>query len=131
MARFATNIQVRYRDLDTYGHVNNAVYLTYFEVARVGAFLDLFKKNPELRFVIAHASIDFIRPARLAQELTVYTWVSRIGNTSFTLEYEIVNQKGELVAKGATVQVTIDAEGKKEKVSDTLRTYLETLYEEH
>ena len=130
VARFATKIQVRYRDLDTYGHVNNAVYLTYFEIARVGAFLDLFSKNPDIRFVIAHASVDFLKPARLAQELTVHTWVSRIGNTSFTLEYEIKNEEGDLIAKGSTIQVTIDSEGRKEAIPDTLKVHLETLLAE-
>ncbi len=130
MARFEIKIQVRYRDLDTYGHVNNAVYLTYFEMARVGAFLDLLKRKSDIRFVIAHASIDFIRPATLAQELIVCTWVSKIGTTSFVLEYEIKNQVGDLVARGSTVQVTIDAEGRKEKISDTLKAHLETLFSE-
>jgi acyl-CoA thioester hydrolase len=96
-------------------------------MARVGAFLNLLNRNPKIRFVVVHASVDFIKPTTLAQELTVSTWVSRIGRTSFTLEYEIKNHEGDLIAKGSTVQVTIDSEGRKKEISEVLKSHLRTL----
>ncbi|MFZ8846335.1 MAG: acyl-CoA thioesterase [Candidatus Hydrothermia bacterium] len=50
-------LEVQYRDLDPLGHVNNAVYLSYFEQARVKMFENLYKNNPNYNFVIAHLAI--------------------------------------------------------------------------
>jgi len=118
-------LEVRYADLDTLGHVNNAIYLTYFEQARVHLLDEYYKKTKgNFDFVIAHAEVDYLHPIFL-EEITVRVWVSRIGNTSFTLSYEIYNQKGTLCAKGHTVQVVFDARsGSKKPIPDDFREYL-------
>ncbi len=119
-------LEVRYADLDTLGHVNNAVYLTYFEQARVHLLDEYYRKNRgDFDFVIAHAEVDYLHPIFL-EEITVKVWVSRIGNTSFTLSYEIYNGKGTLCARGHTVQVVYDARrGTKKPISDDFRDYLQ------
>ncbi len=118
-------LEVRYADLDTLGHVNNAVYLTYFEQARVHLLNEYYRKTRgDFDFVIAHAEVDYLHPIFM-EEITVRVWVSRIGNTSFTLSYEIYNQKGILCAKGHTVQVVYDArKGTKKAIPDDFREYL-------
>jgi len=117
-------IDVRYRDLDTLGHVNNAVYLTYFEYARLKIFHDWFTGENEPDFVIARAEVDFIKPVFIGT-VDVHTKVTNIGNTSFTLEYEIVNGEGELCARGRTVQVLVDPEsGEKMRIEGEKKKYL-------
>lgn len=94
------------------GHVNNARYLTYFENARVEHLTQTFGEFQKLGtgIIIAHAEIDYKAPATLNDELTVRIKPSSVGNTNWTYEYEIVNEKQEnnVIARGKTVQVTYD-----------------------
>ncbi|MEO0138459.1 MAG: thioesterase family protein [candidate division WOR-3 bacterium] len=119
---------VRYADLDTLGHVNNAVYLSYFEHARVKMFAEYYQKYGNFHFVIAHAEVDYIKPIYL-ETITIRAWVSRIGKTSFTIDYEIYNEKGELCAQGKTVQVGYDPEKKtKREIEGEFLRYIERYY---
>ncbi len=119
-------LEVRYRDLDTLGHVNNAVYLTYFEQARVRMLMDYYSSVDNYDFVVAHASVDFLKPIYL-EEITVVAYVSRIGNTSFTIDYEIYNSKNEICARGRTVQVVIDRKTlRKRNIPESLRKHLQS-----
>ncbi len=122
-------LDVRYRDLDTLGHVNNAVYLTYFEYARLKIFHDWFTGENEPDFVIARAEVDYVKPIFIGK-VGVDTRVSHIGNTSFTLEYEIVNERAEVCARGKTVQVLVDPKsGEKMQIEGEKLQYLERLME--
>jgi len=122
--KLEVNLDVQYRDLDPLGHVNNAVYLSYFEHARVKLFEDLYKGNVEYNFVLAHAQIDFIKPLYL-ERIKIISWVSHIGNTSFRIDYEIYNSKNELCAKGYTIQVMFDKNKKEKlKIDENFRNYL-------
>lgn len=122
-------IDVRYRDLDTLGHVNNAVYLTYFEYARLKIFHDWFTGENEPDFVIVRAEVDYIKPIFIGA-VEVDTKVSHIGNTSFTLEYEILNERAEVCARGRTVQVMVDPKtGNKIQIEGERLQYLEKLRE--
>ena len=114
-----------YRDLDTLGHVNNAVYLSYIEHARVLMFNEYFRKYRNFHFVIARAEIDYVRPLFLLDEVEVVAWVSSIGRTSFTIEYEVYNGKGELCARARTVQVAYDPERRtKREIDPVFLVYL-------
>jgi len=120
-------INVRYRDLDTLGHVNNAVYLTYFEYVRLKIFHDWFTGENEPDFVIARAEVDYIKPIFI-EKVVVDAKVTHIGNTSFTLEYELLNQHGEVCARGKTVQVLVNSQtGEKLQVEGKRKEYLEQL----
>lgn len=120
-------INVRYRDLDTLGHVNNAVYLTYFEYARLKLFHDWFTGEDEPDFVIARAEVDYIKPIFI-ETVVVDAKVTHIGNTSFTLEYELLNQHGEVCARGKTVQVLVDPKsGEKVYIVGKIKEYLNKL----
>ncbi|MCX6067886.1 MAG: thioesterase family protein [Chloroflexi bacterium] len=106
-------IEIRYSDLDPQGHVNNARFLTYFEQARVNYLinLDLFSKNQsflETGIIIAEAKVTFKAPVYFETEARIGVRVSRLGNKSFTMEYEMSDQAGKLYASGSTSIVTFD-----------------------
>jgi len=122
--RYQSKQYVRWDDLDAFGHVNNAVYLTYAQEAR-------FAWSGILEMVVARAEVDFIAPIYDGDTfLDIELWVSAIGNSSFTMTYEI-KMKGELVARVKTVQVTVDMGTKKSHPIDDeqrafMTKYLET-----
>ena len=122
--KYQSKQYVRWDDLDAFGHVNNAVYLTYAQEAR-------FAWSGILEMVVARAEVDFIAPIYDGDTfLDIELWVSAIGNSSFTMTYEI-KMKGELVARVKTVQVTVDMGTKKSHPIDDeqrafLTKYLET-----
>jgi acyl-CoA thioester hydrolase len=108
-----TSIKVRFRDLDAFGHVNNAVYFTYMEVARVEYFthVGLLKSGefPSPFFIIAEATCQFKAPIDMRTALVVQARVSRLGNSSFDMEYRFVDDVSSTVlATGRTVQVAFD-----------------------
>lgn len=104
--------RVPFGDVDMMGHVNNAKYLTYFETARTNLLMESFEsfsnKRERLGVIIARAELDYRTPARWNDELTVKVRPALLGNSSFTYEYEIINQEGNIVASGKTVQVAYD-----------------------
>lgn len=107
---FKTLVPIRFSDTDAFGHVNNAIYLTYFEIARTKYLTDVVQWNwSEIGLIIGRVEIDFIRPVKYGDTIYVYVRTTRTGNTSFDLEYTLcVNTpKGEEVCtSGKTVCVT-------------------------
>jgi acyl-CoA thioester hydrolase len=100
---FVQREHVRFRDCDAMGHVNNAVYSTYLEQARIGILGDL---EP---FILARVEIDFRAELRAGAEVEVHSRCSRIGSKSFELEHEI--RTGErVVAEAKSVLVGYDYE---------------------
>lgn len=109
MTDFAYEIEipVRYRDLDTYGHVNNANHATYLEEARIAYFEDVLGLEQEARgMLVVSLSIDFEAPIH-ADVVTVGLGITRIGDTSFDFEY-VIEVEGSVVARAETVQVAYD-----------------------
>ena len=109
----STPVKIRFRDLDAFGHVNNAVYFTFMEMARMEYFtqLGLARPNefPSPFFIVAEAACQFKAPLQLGTPLIVQVRVSRLGNSSFDMEYRFVDEAGGAVlATGRTVQVTFD-----------------------
>jgi acyl-CoA thioester hydrolase len=103
-------IEVRFRDCDPIGHVNNAVYLTYLELARFAYWkaADIGRLAGEVSYIIARVEIDFRASAKTGDMLDVGIAIRGLGRTSFTMEYEIRDQDGRLVANASSVQVTYD-----------------------
>jgi acyl-CoA thioester hydrolase len=106
-------IKIRFRDLDAFGHVNNAVYFTFMEMARVEYFaqIGLLKPGefPSPFFIIAEATCQFKAPIDMETPLIIQVRVSRLGNSSFDMEYRFVDEvSGAVLATGRTVQVTFD-----------------------
>ncbi len=111
---FSVKIIPRYRDLDTLGHVNNAVYLTYLEVARTQYFMKYFTIDDprNFPFVIAQASINFRKPITIYDVAECLMAPIKIGNSSWTFGYVIRSTKGTIHADATTVQVHINPKTK-------------------
>jgi acyl-CoA thioester hydrolase len=110
------------------GHVNNAVYLTYLEQARFAHWREIwgmnFERLPEGTpgVILAHAEIDYRRPAKYGDHLEVRITLEGIGRSSFTYSYELVDQHEGIVATARSVQVMYDyAAEKPVPMSDALR----------
>jgi len=110
--RFRWRIQMRWSDMDEMKHVNNAVYLTYFEEGRLRYLhktLQIPYRDVDTRMIIARNTVDYVLPLFFTDEPYLYIRCNRIGNKSFELEQAIVNEKDnqkKLVARGSTVLVT-------------------------
>jgi acyl-CoA thioester hydrolase len=126
---------VRFSDCDPLAHVNNAVYLTYLEQARItlwraqlGAWPRPMSQSGGARegFILARAEVDFRAQAREGDELEVRLALGGFGRTSATYEYEVVNVvTAQLVAEARTVQVWIDYDaGRPLPMSDALKQQL-------
>lgn len=117
--RHLSKTHVRWDDLDAFGHVNNATYLTYIQEARAD-FTWYSRKTAGLEpvltdMVVGRAEVDFILPIYEGGfDLDVAIWVSKIGNSSFDLSYELSSAKG-LHSRGHTVQVAVSMETKKSR----------------
>jgi len=111
---FSTNIEVRFRDLAALGHVNNAVYFTYFEEGRKHFSKKVFKVEDisDFKFIMAHVQCDFIRPIQFNDHVILQMWVKDIGSKSFSFEYRLVDSSDEAMvyAAGESVQVCYDYE---------------------
>jgi len=118
MTRFTTDIQMRFRDIDGMGHVNNAVYLSYTELARTQFYMKQARKKTleDIDFILAHVDIDFESQAVWGDEIRVTAWPSKIGTSSFTLSYEISEKRsGRILARAKSVMVSYDYDKKKSK----------------
>jgi YbgC/YbaW family acyl-CoA thioester hydrolase len=105
-------LTVRFRDCDAMGHVNHAVYFTYFEQCRLTCWRELTgSPHPHTRVILAHAACDYRSQAVFGDELEVRMAVGDVGRSSFALRYRIVRVADErLVAEGTTVMVSYDYE---------------------
>lgn len=96
--RHQTPIEIRFNDIDVMGHVNNAVYLTYFEQARMKFFEDSIGSKwnwKEAGILIGRVEIDYLSPVQLHDKVVIETYCNKIGNKSFELSYEIFKGNGE------------------------------------
>jgi acyl-CoA thioester hydrolase len=111
--RFSYPIDIRYGDMDTLGHVNNAKYLTYLEQARVHYFRELALWDGSVSdtgFIVARIEIDYKLPLSLDdRQAVVYTRTGRMGSKSLDLDCLIVRAGDEAVAAASrTVMVAYD-----------------------
>lgn len=119
---YRTELDVRFSDLDLVGHVNNAVYATYCEQARVRFFEDeLDVRSTDISIVLASLELQYRRPIEGTGTVTVELDVTDVGNSSFTMAYEI-SHEGEVAATGESVQVVVDPETRESvRVPDSWR----------
>jgi YbgC/YbaW family acyl-CoA thioester hydrolase len=121
-------IEIRWRDVDAYEHVNNAVYATYLEECR-DEWLEraLAGVGDAWDYVLARVAIDFRRELRLEDDsIVVSCTLERIGTSSLTLREEIRTQDGSLCAESEAVLVARYREaGRSRPLSDAERASLE------
>lgn len=103
-----TPIQIRFKDIDKLGHVNNANHITYFELARVDYFAAFEKDDIKIDWVnegviLAKIEMEYKQPILLEDAVFVYTWVSKIGTKSFDMNCSIIKVENGMeieLAKG-------------------------------
>jgi acyl-CoA thioester hydrolase len=130
--RYVRAREVEFRDVDIADHVNNAVYLTYLETARIGYLREVIGDGflYQLSLILAHITVDFRSPAHFPETLEVGARVPRVGTKSFTMEHEVRGGDGRLVAEASSVLVAYDYEAEAAvPVPDEWRRRLEA-YEE-
>ena len=110
---FRTELSVRWRDLDAFRHVNNAMYLRYLEEARLRWLLTLEGPwmDAHVAPVVAQALVNFKRPIAWPGDVLVELLVDRIGNSSFTLGHRVSSTKepSVLYCDGHVVMVWFDS----------------------
>jgi len=115
--KIITEIDVRFRDIDAMGHVNNAVFFTYFEEGRKVFLKTLFNiVNPrDYNFILAYIRCDFLRPITPDVQISLQMWIGEIGKKRFDLVYSLVNRDEEAIvyARGRSRQVGFDYQTQK------------------
>ncbi|HEX5824043.1 MAG TPA: acyl-CoA thioesterase, partial [Candidatus Limnocylindrales bacterium] len=116
--RHRRELEVRFADIDAMGHVNNAVYLTYCESARIAYWTDVTGEPVRLgtegaeSLILAEARITYRAPAFHGELVTVETRATRLGRSSFTLEHRLTARASggpsRLVAVSGSILVRYD-----------------------
>jgi acyl-CoA thioester hydrolase len=125
--RFSIALKVRFYELDAYNHVNNGVYHFYLDHARDEYFEQAMAPFPEMRgdairYVVARAEIDFLKPAVAGDSLEIDGEVSRFGNSSLTFDQTIRRPRdGAELCRARTVLVWTDPSGKPIPVPPQIR----------
>jgi len=120
--RFRVPIDVRFRDLDAFGHVNNAVYFTYLEIARA-AYFTAVRGRPhgvdDFGVVVADAHCRYRSPAFYGERLVIDIATVGLRSRSFEVSYRIsVEGSGRVVAEAGTVLVAFDHRTKRTATLD-------------
>jgi acyl-CoA thioester hydrolase len=106
--RFIHDVSVRWSDMDAYGHVNNARFLTLYEEARVALFFVGARKHGlgsfEEGIVIARHEIDYLRPVNYSEPVRIEIWISELRAASFTVSYELFDA-GVLASRAKSICV--------------------------
>jgi acyl-CoA thioester hydrolase len=127
---YRKRIQLRWRDIDRLGHLNQAVYHELLEETRHGLVTDLWRRatGDENRgmFVVAHVELDYRSEVRKEHgEVEVVARVSRVGSSSMRIDHEILLPDGTVAASGFTVVVAWDPVARaKRPISDAERAAL-------
>ena len=121
-------IQIRFNDVDRYGHVNNNAYFAYYDLGKEEYLRKVLKvdyRNSEVVPVIANVNADFILPIFYGDEIVIETRVSHVGNKSFTLKQRALNKKtGLVVCQCKTVMVCFNLHTQQSaEIPETYRKY--------
>jgi len=112
--KFSTRIPIRFRDLDSLGHVNNAVYHSYIEQARIDYFNEVIGRRhnwQEFGVLLARTEINYRSPILLEDELHGRMACSRMGTKSMDVSFQLIVRRETQevrVAEGVTVLVCFD-----------------------
>ncbi|MBD5174495.1 MAG: acyl-CoA thioesterase [Bacteroidales bacterium] len=120
-------VQLRFNDADMFGHINNTVYLQFFDLAKLEYFKCLMGGRIDWKafgLVVANINCDFFAPCYLEEQLEVVTAVASLGNKSLVLEQRLVSvPKGTVKAIARTTMVNFSlATGATEPISDDWRS---------
>jgi acyl-CoA thioester hydrolase len=126
--RFVYDVPVRWSDMDAYGHVNNARFLTLYEEARVAMFFVGAREHGlgsfEEGIVIARHEIDYLRPVNYGEPVRVEMWICEQRAASFTVAYELFDN-GVLASRARSVCVPYNlAQAHPRRLTDVEREFL-------
>lgn len=133
--RVKVPIQIRFADIDLAHHAHNAIYLHWFELARmalISRFVPMDHDWARHGLIVARNEIDHRAPVHLADRIFVEVWCSAIGNKSFDLRYEVIREgdRRTICAEGRSVMVCFDLKaGKSLVLPDEWRNALEQFLE--
>ena len=123
--RFHYEVPVRFRDLDPMGHAHHSLPLVYIEEARAAYWRDVAGRAPSLDgidYIMAQVTLRFLQRIHFPDTLRIGVRVSKLGKSSFTMEYEIRSASGEVLVTAETVQVMFDYERARSKpIPDEVR----------
>jgi len=120
----------RFSDLDPLGHVNNVVFHDYLQEARMGMVGDLsLVRTKDFAQVVVKQEITHRKPLLLAPEpIVIETWISHLGKSSYTIQYRILDESGDVAAEGSSLMAVVDPDsGRPIRMPDELRGMLEPL----
>jgi acyl-CoA thioester hydrolase len=109
--RHALPVQIRFNDVDQYGHMNNSSYFSLYDLAKTSYLRDVFgnKDWHHIGIVVANINADFLAPVFFSDDLIIETTVIHLGHKSFTLLQRAVNKaSGVLKCQCRTVMVGYD-----------------------
>ena len=133
MKEFVVEIRVRGYEMDSFGHVNHATYLSYLEQARwdaleEGGFTSEYLRNHGWGIHVVRAEVDYLKPCRQGQLLRIFSRAERLRGTSMLFSHEIhraADQQGADPAVRATVTlVWIGTDGRPMRIPDAARRAL-------
>ena len=125
-----TPITIRFRDIDSMGHVNNAVFFTYFEEGRKVFIHELFglERPSDFQFILAHVRCDYLKPVKLNDLVSLRVWISDIGRKRFDMQYALTEAENEalIYARGQSTQVFYDYQANRSReIPEAVRFRLE------
>lgn len=123
---FRLAMPVRWRDMDAFGHVNNATYLGYVEEARVQWFKSMSEDwdGEQSAPILAAVHMNFRKPAGWPLDLVVELFVERVGGKSLTVGHRIcsADEAATPYADGNAVMVWVDKQGQSMALPEHIRT---------
>lgn len=127
-----TSIDVRWSDMDAFGHVNNNIYYRYFEAARFAYYEKLeilnLKQEKNIGPIMAESSCRYLQPLSFPDRLTVGARILSLGKTSFTMDFIVISEKAGHAATGKAVLVMFDyTRGKKIPLPPWLKKSIHTI----
>lgn len=124
---FRLPVYRRFSDLDPLGHVNNVVFYDYLQEARVQMLDRLGHMDVDtLAQVVVHQEMSFRKPLLLKPEpIVIETWVGQVRNSSYTIEYRILDEVGDVAAEATTRLACLDlSTGRPIRINPHLRQEL-------
>jgi acyl-CoA thioester hydrolase len=108
--KFSYRVPVRFHDLDAMGHAHHTLPVIYFEEARAAYWREVAGRASvhDIDYVLAEIRVQFKERILYPATLTVRAGVTHVGNASFTMSYELVDEDGAVLATGESVQVMFD-----------------------
>ena len=109
--RYQMPAQLRFSDIDKFGHINNSVYFSLFDMCKTRYFIDVLGQHvfDSLGIVVAHVNADFLAPIFYPDEIVLQTKITHLGTKSFTLQQRAINTRTkEVKCECTTVMVFFD-----------------------